>query len=217
MSIDSSEKFRKCLAHIADLRERANAATDPSWKSHLRDLELHWMEITDSYKGLEETGRYLNGVRARRFLPRINRRLAPQLEALVRVAIEHADGTARAAFYVADPAGVELTHVIGMPEAYARHVNGFAIGTQSLACGLAVATRRPVVTPDVSAEPRWKPWLWLAEEFHYRACWSFPVENLFGQVLGSFAMYYESPRAATGRDLEIASVLARTAGTLISA
>jgi two-component system CheB/CheR fusion protein len=35
-----------------------------------------------------------------------------------------------------------LHHVIGMPQAYARCVDGFSIGVQSLACGLAAAIRR---------------------------------------------------------------------------
>jgi hypothetical protein len=64
-----------------------------------------------------------------------------------------------------------------MPQAYAQHVNGFRIGPQSLACGLAAGTGQPIITRDVIEEPLWKPWLWLAEEFEYRACWSFPVES----------------------------------------
>jgi len=109
-----------------------------------------------------------------------------------------------------------LHHVIGMPPAYARCVDGFTISEQSLACGLAVAKRQSIITPDVSDEPRWKPWLWLAEEFRYHACWSFPVEAFSGKVLGSFAMYYPEPRDATPRDLDLAAVLARTAATVIS-
>lgn len=141
--------------------------------------------------------------------------LADLLEVLVCTAIEHAGGNARAAFYVADPAGLQLHHVVGMPDAYARYVDGFAIGTQSLACGLAAATGQPVITPDVSKEPRWQPWLWLAKDFDYRACWSFPVAISSGEVLGSFAMYYKEPREATVRDLELGSALTRTAATTI--
>jgi hypothetical protein len=106
-----------------------------------------------------------NGRGIEAFPARNGASLAGQLEVLVRTAIEHADGKARAAFYLADAAARELHHIVGMPQAYARHVNGFVISTHSLACGLAAATRQSVITPDVSAEPRWKPWLWLAEEW----------------------------------------------------
>jgi two-component system CheB/CheR fusion protein len=65
--------------------------------------------------------------------------LADLLDVLARMAIEHTDGKARAAFYLADPTKRRLHHVVGMPDAYASCVDGFAIGRQSLACGLAVA------------------------------------------------------------------------------
>jgi two-component system CheB/CheR fusion protein len=103
-----------------------------------------------------------------------------------------------------------------MAQAYARCVDGFAISGQSLACGLAAFTRQPIITPDVFAEPRWKPWLWLAKEFNYRACWSLPIETSAGKVVGTFAMYYKDPTEATPPDLDLASTLTRTASTIIS-
>ena len=138
------------------------------------------------------------------------------LDVLVHTAIEQTEGKARAAFYVADAEGTGLHHVVGMPEAYARRVDGFAIGPESLACGLAAAIRLPVITPDVTEEPRSKPWLSLAEEFGYRACWSFPVETPTGKIVGTFAMYYKEPREATQRDIDNAAALTRTAGAIIS-
>ena len=142
--------------------------------------------------------------------------LADLLDVLVSTAVEHGHGKARAAFYLADSNQTELRHIIGMPQAYAQYVDGFAIGPQSLACGLAAATRRPVITPDVTQEPRWKQWLWLAEQFAYRACWSFPVSAPSGEIIGTFAIYYEEPRLATQRDFDLAALLTRTAAGIIS-
>lgn len=142
--------------------------------------------------------------------------LADLLDVLVATVIEQTEGKARAAFYLADGNRTELRHIIGMPPAYARYVDGFAISPQSLACGLAAATGHPVITPDVTEEPRWRQWLWLAEQFDYRACWSFPVSTSSGKIMGTFAMYYQEPREATPRDLDLAAVLTRTAATIIS-
>ena len=103
-----------------------------------------------------------------------------------------------------------------MPQDYAECVDGFKIGAESLACGLAVHTGQPVITPDVTKEPRWKPWLWLAEKYEYRGCWSFPVETSAGKVVGTFAMYFKEPREATPRDRELAALLAQAAGIIIS-
>ena len=136
------------------------------------------------------------------------------LDPLVRNVIASTDGQARAAFYGSD--GAALHHIVGMPEAYARQVDGFVIGPQSLACGLAAARRRPIITPDVVEEPLWKPWLWLAHDFDYRACWSFPVETSTGKVVGTFAMYYRDPREATARDLDLAAEMTCAAAELIS-
>jgi two-component system CheB/CheR fusion protein len=136
------------------------------------------------------------------------------LRPLVQKLVQSSEGKARAAFYVSD--GVALHHVIGMPDAYARLVDGFAIGPQSLACGLAAAKRQPVLTPDVADEPLWKPWLWLASRFDYRACWSFPVEGATGDVVGTFAVYYKDPREATRQDVDLVSSITRAAGDLMS-
>jgi hypothetical protein len=141
--------------------------------------------------------------------------LADLLEVLVHSAIDLTGGKARAAFYRANANESELHHITGMPQAYARHVDGFAISGQSLACGLAAFKRQPIITPDVIAEPRWKPWLWLAKEFDYRACWSFPIETSAGKLFGTFAMYYKDPTEATPPDLDLTSTLTRAASTII--
>ncbi len=216
-----SQKISRCLERLTDLQARADAETDPILKAELRGYEAQWSDLLETYRFLDATGRHLDEMRDRRAkpfapqLPRSGVSLAQRLEVLVSAAIEHADGKARAAFYLADEAGKELRHVTGMTDAYARCVNGFAIGERSLACGLAVARRQPIVTPDVTEEPRWKQWLWLAEEFRYRACWSFPIASSSGRTLGSFALYYPERRAPTPRDLDFASVLTRTAATII--
>jgi GAF domain-containing protein len=142
--------------------------------------------------------------------------LAELLDVLVHTAIKQAGGKARAAFYLADDKGSALHHITGMTQAYARHVDGFLISPHSLVCGLAAATRQAVITSDVIADPRWKPWLWLAKEFDYRACWSFPVETLSGKMVGTFAMYYREPTEAQPSDLEFATALTRTAATIIA-
>jgi two-component sensor histidine kinase len=142
--------------------------------------------------------------------------LATSLQMLVRAAIEQVGGDARCAFYITDPQGATLVHVTGMPQAYAECVDGFRVAANSLACGLAVYNGQPVITPDVKNDPRWASWLWLAERYDYRACWSFPIETMTGKVVGTFAMYFRAPRAATARDYAWAAMLTRTAAIVIS-
>jgi GAF domain-containing protein len=142
--------------------------------------------------------------------------LEVSLDILVRTAVKQSGTHTRCAFYIADAQGAELHHVTGMAKSYAECVDGFKIGPDSLACGLAVYTGQPVITVDVTQESRWQPWLWLAERYQFRGCWSFPIETTTGRVVGTFAIYFESPRGATPRDHAMAGVLTRTAAIIIS-
>ena len=122
----------------------------------------------------------------------------------------------RCAFYLAEADGKQLRHIVGMPESYARAVDGFKISPESLACGLAVASGQPVITQDVLNEPRWQPWAGLAREYDYRACWSFPVETTSGKLIGSFAMYCKEPYSPTVRDRELVAAFTQAAAIIIS-
>jgi PAS domain S-box-containing protein len=124
------------------------------------------------------------------------------LAALLRAVALRFGGDARAAFYVPDEDVVTLRHVVGMSDDYARDVDRFPIGADSLACGLAVQRGEPVITPDVTREPRWRAWLWLAEKHGFRACWSFPVRTTGGPILGSLVLYFERPREVTPEEHE---------------
>lgn len=139
--------------------------------------------------------------------------LDKSLGILIRSLLSQAHDERRCAFYIAD--GDVLRHVVGMSDNYARCVDGFRISPESLACGLAVATGEPVITRDVLDEPRWHSWTWLAQQFGYRGCWSFPVETSEGNLVGSLAMYFEEPREPSPLDLELAAAFAQTAGIII--
>jgi PAS domain S-box-containing protein len=142
--------------------------------------------------------------------------LAVCLHALVRTAIGHyAD--ARAAFYMfGDDASEGLRHVTGMSDAYAREVDGFKVGSESVACGVAMHKGEPVITPDVEEDPLWEPWRSVARAHHYRGCWSFPVRAAGGPVLGTFALYFPTPRTPAPEDLKFAAAVTHAAAIVSS-
>lgn len=133
---------------------------------------------------------------------------------LTETLVAQADDGRRCAFYIAE--GNTLRHVVGMSDAYARCVDGFIISPESLACGLAVAMDQPVITPDIFMEPKWRNWLWLASQFGYRGCWSFPVKTRDGRLVGALAMYFADTREPCASDLELAQTFAETAAIIIS-
>ena len=145
-----------------------------------------------------------------------NAPLAVSLDVLARAAVGQMGSQARCAFYIANAEQTELSHVTGMSEEYALNTEGIPIGPDSLACGLAAWKRDPVITPDVTQDPLWRDWLWLAQQYGYRGCWSFPVETAGGKVVGTFTMYHEAPLEPTARDLELATRLTQSAAIIIS-
>ena len=145
--------------------------------------------------------------------------LEDSLGILARIVTEETAGEARTAFYIADPDLTCLHPIRGagdMPESYLKQVEGFVIGKDSLACGLATATGRPVLTRDVFEEPLWKPWVHLAKEYDFRGCWSFPIETRDGKPIGTFAQYFTTAREATPHDLALADVVTQAAAIIIS-
>jgi hypothetical protein len=137
------------------------------------------------------------------------------LEGLVGVAVSRSEGEARAAFYMADDGGIGLHRIAGMSTAYGAYTAGFKIGPQSIACGLAAATRRPVITNDITKDPAWREWEWLAAAFNYRGCWSFPIEGRGGKIFGTFSMYFKNPSQTNDRDIQFASIMTDTAAEII--
>jgi PAS domain S-box-containing protein len=201
---------------------------------HARRLSLELMWTSVSLEGANHAAMNLveDAVQTKEALRQRERWLAGQREALeaavngaplesslgvlVRTAIEAMGEGARAGFYLANDEGTALHHVVGMPEEYAEAVDGFKVGPDSLACGLATATGRTVLTADVRNEPLWQPWLWMAEKFDYRGCWSFPIHTTVRRFVGTLAIYSRRPREATKSDLELASLVTHTASIIIS-
>ncbi|HEX5452989.1 MAG TPA: GAF domain-containing protein [Stellaceae bacterium] len=191
-------------------------------ESELQHLDLlarqaaDLIERVEAERALRDSGAWL-AAQKEAFQSAVNGApLDVSLGILTRAAIERMGGETRCAFYTADASGAALYHVTGMAETYARFIDGFKIGPDSLSCGLAAHTGQPVITPDVIQEPLWRELLWLAEEHGFRGCWSFPIETSAGKIVGTFAMYFKEPREATAQDREFATVLTQAAGIIIS-
>jgi PAS domain S-box-containing protein len=88
-----------------------------------------------------------------------------------------------------------------LPAEYVDAIDGTRIGTMVGACGTACATRRRVMTEDIELDPKWAAFAPLARRHGLRACWSQPILDADGSVLGAFAMYYRTARLPTSAEL----------------
>lgn len=102
-------------------------------------------------------------------------------------------------------------HAEGLPNRYNRAIEGLAIGPNIGSCGTAAFTGKRYIAENISEDSNWGPFKELALSHNLQACWSEPVLDSDGAVLGTFAMYYNRPTKPSNTALEdIASAAALT-------
>jgi PAS domain S-box-containing protein len=102
-----------------------------------------------------------------------------------------------------------------LPEFFRQAVDGVLPGPEVGSCGAAIALRKRVVAEDVLTHPNWAPYRELTRRAEIRACWSEPFFSTGGEVLGTFAMYYSSPRLPGAAELAFISSTAHLAGIAV--
>jgi diguanylate cyclase (GGDEF)-like protein/PAS domain S-box-containing protein len=83
----------------------------------------------------------------------------------------------------------------GLPPAVCQALDGLAIGPSVGSCGTAAFRGEPVVVTDITTDPLWTDYHALFAPTGLRACWSSPICNHAGDVVGTFAFYFRTPRA----------------------
>lgn len=123
----------------------------------------------------------------------------------------------RASILLLDADGTHLRHgaAPSLPDAYNAAIDGIAIGEAVGSCGTAAYTGTPVVVSDIATDPLWTDYKDLALEHGLRACWSTPIISAAGEILGTFAMYYDEPRHPSEKDQQLVAFATRTAALFI--
>ena len=98
-----------------------------------------------------------------------------------------------------------------LPDFYLQAVNGLTIGEGAGSCGTASALKQLVIVDDIQKHPYWEGYREIAAQAGVRACWSQPIINADGKVLGVFGMYYRDVRFPSGVDLLLIHEAARLA------
>ena len=117
-----------------------------------------------------------------------------------------------------DADGLHLHHgaAPSLPLAYAQAIDGVAIGPSVGSCGTAAFRREAVVVEDIATDPLWVDYRELALGHGLRSCWSTPILDAHGRVLGTFAMYYTRPCRPRDEHLWLIDVATQTAAIAIS-
>jgi PAS domain S-box-containing protein len=122
-----------------------------------------------------------------------------------------------ASILLLDADGVHVRHgaAPNLADEFNRAVAGRAIGPKAGSCGTAAYRREAVVVADIETDPLWDDYRELARAHALRACWSTPILDSRGTVLGTFALYHSQPYTPTTDDRALIQRATDLAGVAI--
>ncbi|MFQ3237441.1 MAG: diguanylate cyclase (GGDEF)-like protein, partial [Paraglaciecola sp.] len=89
-----------------------------------------------------------------------------------------------------------------LPDFYNEVIDGTKIGIGQGSCGTTMFTGERVVAQDIITHPYWTEFKELATMANLRSCWSQPIKNSDGDVLGSFAIYKSEIAIPTANEIK---------------
>ncbi|MCU7806718.1 MAG: EAL domain-containing protein [Candidatus Thiodiazotropha sp. (ex Semelilucina semeliformis)] len=102
-----------------------------------------------------------------------------------------------------------------LPKAYCDAIHGLKNGPSVGSCGTSTYTGQRVVVENIETDPKWEKLKHIALPYGLRCCWSEPIKNSSGKVLGAFGMYYDHPALPNVEESDDLKSAARLAGIVM--
>ena len=102
-----------------------------------------------------------------------------------------------------------------LPDFYNKAIHRFPVGFGQASCGTAAYTGKRVIVEDINTHPYWEDFKELALKANLASCWSQPIIDPSGKILGTFAIYHNSIHTPNTSDLDLISSLTELAATVI--
>ncbi len=102
-----------------------------------------------------------------------------------------------------------------LPDEYTNKLDEMLIGENVGSCGAASYLKQRVVVSDISTHANWKYGKKLAAKFNLHACWSQPFFSSKGEILGTFAIYYNEIKEPSDFDIQLIEDIASIVGIAI--
>lgn len=80
-----------------------------------------------------------------------------------------------------------------LPSEYNQSLDGVTIGPNAGSCGTAAWRNESVRVDDIATSPLWEQFRDPILALGYVGCWSTPIRNSHGEVIGTFAFYFRTP------------------------
>ncbi|HUG28105.1 MAG TPA: PAS domain S-box protein, partial [Gemmatimonadales bacterium] len=102
-----------------------------------------------------------------------------------------------------------------LPKEYTAQVDGLSPGPNAGSCGAAVFHGTEILATDIPTDPYWVLYRDIAEQYHLRSCWSFPIRASDGAILGALAAYFSESRKPVPAELDALDGLAQLAAIAV--
>lgn len=102
-----------------------------------------------------------------------------------------------------------------LPPVYLQACNGLEIGPEVGACGSAAFRNETVIVEDISTDPRFAAARDFVLSHGLRSCWSQPIRDSKGVVVGTFATYRRVISSPRPDELRLARIAGQLAGNAI--
>lgn len=102
-----------------------------------------------------------------------------------------------------------------LPPDWTAYVDPWPIGPKAASCGTAAFLNERVVVSDISTDERWVDLRDVGLAHGLRACWSTPIVDGGGNVLGAFGAYYDQVHTPTPHEMCLVDCFAQLASIAI--
>jgi diguanylate cyclase (GGDEF)-like protein/PAS domain S-box-containing protein len=139
------------------------------------------------------------------------------LTALIRLIEDQSPGML-GSILLLDEDGVHVRHgaAPNLPAEFVAAVDGQPIGPFVGSCGTAAYRKEAVFVEDIATDSLWATYKAAAIPHGLRACWSTPIFDAHGRVLGTFAMYYRQPGLPKPEHLRLIDIATHIASIVLS-
>jgi signal transduction histidine kinase len=102
-----------------------------------------------------------------------------------------------------------------LPKEFIQNTSKVLLGPKEGSCGTAAFQKQTIVVENIALDPLWEKYRETPLSCGLKACWSTPILDSEGNVLGTFAVYYAQPRRPRLEEMELVKTLANFAALAI--
>jgi len=102
-----------------------------------------------------------------------------------------------------------------LPEFFTAAIHGIGIGLGVGSCGTAAFSGERTIVEDITTHPYWEKYRDLAASAGLGSCWSEPIRSSTGAILGTFAIYRQTPSLPDEQEIALIESAASLVGIAI--